>query len=197
MKVIGLVASARRVGNSHEFASLVLKELERMGVDTSLIHLADYDVNPCARCSYECLNDKTCPVKDDALRVYERLAEADGILVATPTYSGDVPAMLKALIERGNAVEADLWRRWKLKAIAIIIIGSFANLHSLSTVVAGFSRGYNSVGVPIAATMIVPTRNYNYPDAWKLGGLVKDEENRRNALKFAERVYEVLKGLKA
>jgi NAD(P)H-dependent FMN reductase len=56
----------------------------------------------CKGC-FACLErgEEKCPLKkDDAHAVYEKLMEADGVIVATPVYSLQVTAYLKNLLDR-------------------------------------------------------------------------------------------------
>ncbi|WP_289873676.1 NAD(P)H-dependent oxidoreductase [uncultured Duncaniella sp.] len=47
MKVIGINGSARRDGNTALIIGKVFEELNKEGIETELIQLADYDIQPC------------------------------------------------------------------------------------------------------------------------------------------------------
>lgn len=55
MKAIALAVSARERGNCYDFAQFALDRLAANGVETELINFYDYQITPCQRCDYECL----------------------------------------------------------------------------------------------------------------------------------------------
>ena len=50
MKVLGLLASHRRMGNSEVLIRVALKAAEREGAETELIRLTDLEIRPCKGC---------------------------------------------------------------------------------------------------------------------------------------------------
>lgn len=48
MKVIGINGSSRKDGNTAIIIGKVFEELNKEGIETELIQLADYDIPPCA-----------------------------------------------------------------------------------------------------------------------------------------------------
>ena len=56
MKAVALVVSARKHGNCYDFAQFSLYQLAAHKITTELINFYDYQVTPCQRCAYECLN---------------------------------------------------------------------------------------------------------------------------------------------
>ena len=116
MKVIALNGSARKTGNTTILLNFVLDELKKKKIETELIQLAGKPLQGCIAC-YKCFQnkDKRCAVKKDALNEYlQKMIEADGILLGSPTYFADISAGMKALIERCGMVSranGDLFKR--------------------------------------------------------------------------------------
>ncbi len=102
MKVFALNASARKDGNTAILLGTVLDELKNEGMETELIQLGGKTINGCRAC-YKCMEnvDKHCVVKSDMLNeIMDKMVEADGILLGSPTYFSDVTANMRAVIER-------------------------------------------------------------------------------------------------
>jgi multimeric flavodoxin WrbA len=76
-----------------------LKAGEMEGAETELIHLADYDLKPCEGCS-TCHKTGDCVLEDDVEKLYEKVAEADAIIIGSPVYIHNVSALTKTFIER-------------------------------------------------------------------------------------------------
>lgn len=101
MKVIGIVGSPRRNGNTEALTKHALQPVEAEGIDTELIRLADIEIKPCNACMV-CLKEENCPIKDDLLPVYEKMKEAQGIILASPVYFGSATPQIKALMDRSG-----------------------------------------------------------------------------------------------
>lgn len=106
MKVVAFSGSARKGGNTAILLNTVMTELNREGIETELVQLAGQPLQGCIAC-YKCFKKKngTCAVEKDAFNeCYQKMKEADGILLGSPTYFADVSAATRALIERAGFV---------------------------------------------------------------------------------------------
>ena len=107
MKVLGINGSSRKDGNTALLIREVFGELEQAGIRTELVQLADLAVDPCRAC-FVCAKTGSCAFRRDAFAgIFDKMVEADGILLGSPVYSADVSARMKALLERA-AVLADM-----------------------------------------------------------------------------------------
>ena len=102
MKVVAFNGSPRTNGNTAQSLQMVLKELEKEGIETELIQLGGHKVFGCLACGkcYE-RRDNTCARQDDEMNNFiAKMNEADGILIGSPTYFSNVSTEVKALIDR-------------------------------------------------------------------------------------------------
>ncbi len=115
-KVIAFNGSSRKQGNTAMLINTVLRELIIEGIETEVYDLAGKPIKGCIAC-YQCFKnkDRRCAVGDDILNeCIEKMIEADGILLGSPTYFADVSAAMKALIERSGMVSranGDMYKR--------------------------------------------------------------------------------------
>jgi multimeric flavodoxin WrbA len=108
MKAIALVVSARKRGNCYDFAQFVLDRLQASGTETELVNFHDYQIVPCQRCDYECIQhldplkgvDAPCPIADDVRRIWEKTWAAEILLLFIPNYGGLPPALWFAFSQR-------------------------------------------------------------------------------------------------
>lgn len=104
MKVIGINGSARNNGNTAIIINKVFDELNKDGIETELIQLADLDIQPCRGC-FACKGRGNCVFHNDNFtETFSRMVEADGIILGSPVYSADVSAKMKAFLERSGVV---------------------------------------------------------------------------------------------
>jgi multimeric flavodoxin WrbA len=191
MKVIGFNGSARQNGNTAILIKTVFAELEREGIQTELIQLAGEHLQGCGAC-YQCFKrkDQRCSVDSDPINDYiAKMAAADGILLGSPTYFGDVTANTKALIERTGMVaraNGDLYQR-KVGA-GVVAVRRGGGIHTFNSLNLFFTIGQ----------MIVVGSSY-----WNLGigrepGVVSsDEEGIKTMRQLGQNMAWVLKKLRA
>jgi multimeric flavodoxin WrbA len=185
LKIVGIVASPRRDGNTADMTNHALECLQKKGVETQVFNLFDFKITPCGvRCNIECyehtsVSERVCPVdkEDDLLELVRIVNDADGVILATPCYGFDVPAHLKAYLERSELKEFDN------KVICIIAIASLGGIHTVSTITSNLIHHSHSV----VAGWAILTRFYP-----RRGQAMKDENNRKLVEKLAEQMYSAL-----
>jgi multimeric flavodoxin WrbA len=170
MKVMAFNGSARKDGNTAILINYVLNEIQKEGIETEHLQLAGQKIQGCKAC-YKCFENKDgrCVFKDDILNTcVEKMAEADGIILGSPTYFTDVSTEMKALIDRGGFVSkanGDILQR-KLGA-AVVAMRRAGSIHTFDTLNHFF----------LIAQMIVPGSSYwNLGIGRNRGEVEKDEE---------------------
>ncbi len=106
MKVVAINGSARKEGNTTILVQKVFDELEKEGIATEQVHLAGKKVKGCIAC-FKCFEnlDRMCDVTGDFVNeCIGKMDEADGIILASPTYFASVSTELKAVIDRAGLV---------------------------------------------------------------------------------------------
>jgi len=164
MKVVGFNGSARKDGNTAILINYVLGELENAGIQTEMVQLSGKDIHGCRAC-FKCFNNKDghCAVDNDYLnQCIDKMTQADGIILGSPTYFTDVSAEMKALIDRAGLVAKANGDMFKRKVGAAVVTARRAGtVHSFDSINHFFLIGQ----------MIVPGSNY-----WNMGfGLDKGD----------------------
>ncbi len=106
MKVVAFNSSPRKGGNTERLIKAVLEPLTEAGIETELVRIGGKPLHGCLACN-KCRErqDGRCVVTSDAMNEYlEKMWQADGILLGSPTYFADVNAEMKALIDRSGYV---------------------------------------------------------------------------------------------
>lgn len=119
-KVLGLVASPRRVGNSE----IIVKEM--LGVlpdtwDKRLLRMTDLKIDLCKAC-YACLPpDKPCILDDDFNFFLDAVKEADKVIIAAPAYFLGQHTTLKLINDRMIAIQNKTQEYAKDKQCVIVV----------------------------------------------------------------------------
>jgi multimeric flavodoxin WrbA len=106
LKVLGIMGSPRIGGNTDLLLDEALKGAQSRGAETEKITVSRLKIEPC-REIYACTKDGNCPIKDDMAGIYDKLVNADAVIVATPIFFYTVSPQLMSLISRCQA----LWSR--------------------------------------------------------------------------------------
>jgi multimeric flavodoxin WrbA len=123
MKVVAYNGSPRRDGNTSLMIKTVFDELEKENIECELVNLSGKTIHGCIAC-YKCAEnqDKRCAVKNDIINdCIEKMLDADGIILASPTYFSNVTAEMKALIDRTGLVAKVNNSMFKRKVGAAIV----------------------------------------------------------------------------
>jgi multimeric flavodoxin WrbA len=170
IKVVALNGSARKGGNTAILLRVVLKELEKEGIETELIELSGATIHGCLACR-ECSKKKDghCGQKnDDGNALIDKMAAADGILLGSPTYVADITPEIKALIDRACLVSranGSLFRR-KVGA-AVVAVRRAGAMHAFDALNHFF----------LISEMIIPGSSYwNIGIGREIGDVERDEE---------------------
>jgi multimeric flavodoxin WrbA len=101
MKILGICGSLREESNTNK---LVKKVAESTGCEHELIYLSGKDIKPCTGCAHCMMNDGECAIKDDMQPLYDKILNADALIVGSPTYFLDVSGAVKCFIDRNMAL---------------------------------------------------------------------------------------------
>ena len=106
MYAIAVNGSPRPKGNTETLLRAVLGPLDAAGWRTEFVQLGGKTIKGCMACG-KCFErkDMQCINTADAFNpLFAKLAEADAIILGSPTYFADVSAEIKALIDRAGFV---------------------------------------------------------------------------------------------
>lgn len=98
--ILGISGSPVKRG-SYFLLTEALKEVEKEGIKTDILQIADYNLEFCRGCNH-CITEQECIINDDLEDIAEKLLEADGYLIASPSYFNSVTANLKNFFDRSR-----------------------------------------------------------------------------------------------
>lgn len=192
MKVVAFNGSARKDGNTAILINQAFAALEKAGIDTELVQFSGEVIRGCTAC-YKCFatKDRRCAVStengDIINSCLEKIAAADGIIVASPTYFADVSAETKAFIDRAGMVgraNPDLYRR-KVGA-AVVAVRRGGAIHVFDTINHFFL---------ISEMIIVGSSYWNIGVGRNIGEVAQDEEGMKTMADLGQNMAWLLKKL--
>ncbi|MCW4034951.1 MAG: flavodoxin family protein [Candidatus Bathyarchaeota archaeon] len=100
MKVLALVGSPRKGGNTDILVNQVLEGAQTKGYTTDKLYLYDYTISLCVDCRQCKKGDRVCCLNDEMELIYSKMEEADVIVFGTPVYWYGPSAKMKMLMDR-------------------------------------------------------------------------------------------------
>ena len=190
MKVVAFNGSPRRKGNTSMLINVVLGELKKEGIATELVQIGGTPIHGCRAC-FKCMTnqDQRCSQNDDALNKHlKMMLEADGFILGSPTYHGDITPELKALIDRAGLVSKVNGTLFKRKVgAAVVAVRRAGSVHAISSI-------YHMM---LMNEMIIPGSSYwNMGIGYSNGDVEKDEEGIATMKTLGQNMAWLLKKLK-
>jgi multimeric flavodoxin WrbA len=142
MKILGILSSLRKGGNTEFLLDIALKEAEKNGVQVLKASLRGKSIAPCNACA-KCNPSGECVLKDDMREIYQKMLEADGILWTTPVYFWSMTGQAKIVLDRTYAL---LFPKLQLanKVGGLITVGSMRGCMNTANVFHTYFR-FNSM----------------------------------------------------
>jgi len=120
MNILILSGSPRKGGNTE-----LLVEAFAKGAATQhhveIVSVRDDKVNPCLGCNACFKTNGICAQKDDMTMIYEKMSQADMLVIASPVYFYSISAQLKAVIDRFHNPIRDSFH---IKKMALLLVGA-------------------------------------------------------------------------
>ena len=169
-KVVAFNGSPRKSGNTAALIQHVFEPLKKAGIETELINIAGKKISGCLAC-YKCFDNKDfrCSNKTDHINdCISKMLEADGIILASPTYFANVSTEIKALIDRAGLVAKANGNMFKRKiGAAVVAVRRAGGIHVFNSINHFFLIG----------EMIIPGSSYwNIGIGLDPGDVEKDDE---------------------
>ena len=105
MRVLAIRGSPRDGGNTDTLLEEALQGIKEADPEAKVlaIRVLFLNLNPCLACG-QCHEDGTCAHNDDMQVMYQRLEEADIVIVAAPIFFMGLPAPFKTLVDRCQCI---------------------------------------------------------------------------------------------
>lgn len=100
MQILGINGSHRKGKNTAKLLQIALDAAAELGAEIKALEITDYNIQYCKGCN-KCMRRTKCSIEDDDMAMLgQMMLEADGIILATPSYFGGVSGRMKTFIDR-------------------------------------------------------------------------------------------------
>lgn len=183
MRVLTILGSPRRKGNTALVLGWIEERIRAAGHAVEHIDIVDHSVGGCIECK-ACKKGhiELCGVADDANELFRRMAAADVVLFAAPVFCWGFPAQLKGLIDRLYCLMDFDGRRTDVprlydKPVALLLTAGGDRIDNADLVFRGFQHALELLFARQAGELFIP----NCSEPSSVG-----EEAKKNAIAFAD-----------
>ena len=147
MKILALIGSPRKGGNTDILVDRILEGSEKKGHTSDKIYLYKYKISPCTDCR-KCKEGKhVCPIKDGMQEIYPKITHADLIIFGTPIYYYGPTGQMKLLFDRMRPYGAN----GKLKGKkGVIVAPSAEGAKCCGPLIRMFQMSFDYLGIDFA-----------------------------------------------
>jgi len=100
MKILALIGSPRKGGNTDILVDQILQGSKTIGHTSEKLYLYDYEISPCIDCRNCKKGDYVCTLNDEMQEIYPKMQVADLIIFGTPLYWFGPTGKIKLLMDR-------------------------------------------------------------------------------------------------
>jgi len=172
MKILALIGSPRRRGNTDLLVDVAMGEAAKRGHEGEKLYL--YEIKPCVDCRACKQGEKICVLKDGMPSIYNKIDAADVLIFGTPIYWYGPTAQMKLLIDRLRPFVANRHLEGKK---AFLIAPSEEGASACGPLVDSLKMSYKYLGLVYAGEALI-TANEKGEVAKKL----KEMEKARHLL---------------
>jgi multimeric flavodoxin WrbA len=166
MRILVMQASPNEDGLTAAMAKEAMAGVQAAGAEAELVHLRKLKLDACRACEDgwgKCRQESLCIIEDDLELVRGKMEAADGVVLSTPVYFGDVAVVVKNFFdrlrrcERAGPKDPRLEGRWVLEIAAAGGGGGGG-----PTCLVAMERYFAHLGMPVFDQLVVTRRSREY-----------------------------------
>ena len=151
MNILIISGSPRKGGNTELLAEAFAKGAVKHH-HVEIVSVRDVKVNPCLGCNACFKTNGTCVQKDDMPVIYEKMSQADMLVIASPVYFYGISAQLKAVIDRFHNPIRDSFH---IKKTALLLVGAASLPELFDSILTQYQLCLNFFNIEDAGKILV------------------------------------------
>ena len=151
MNILIISGSPRKGGNTELLVDAFAKGAAAHH-HVEIVSVRDYKVNPCLGCDACFKTNGVCAQKDDMTILYEKMSQADMLVIVSPVYFYGISAQLKAVIDRFHNPIRDTFH---IKKMALLLVGAATLPELFDAILAEYNLCLNFFNIEDAGKVLV------------------------------------------
>ncbi|NHJ14669.1 MAG: flavodoxin family protein [Candidatus Thorarchaeota archaeon] len=154
-RVLGIIGSPRKGGNTEILVDEVLAGAEEAGASITKVALRDLKISPCRACD-KCRRSGTCHHDDDMAELLSLMKESNVWVLGTPIYWWGPTAQVKAFVDRWYGADQRIFQG---KQIVLTIPMGGGDKYYARHTIGMFEDICNYLGMTPLKTIVAPGMN--------------------------------------
>lgn len=187
MKILAVIASPRKKGNTFEVVEKIANEMQSFGdIEVEYLFLSEVNLKLCKGCC-ACLTkgENYCPNNEDDVKIIEeKILSSDAVIFASPVYAMNMTALMKNFMDR-FAFTMHRPRFFNQYTMIVAVTGSVGLKETINSISQLKYCGFNIVqtfGMVASSPLVNPS--------------VGDEKMIKKIEKEAQKFYKIIKSKK-
>ena len=151
MNILIISGSPRKGGNTELLAEAFAKGAAAQH-HVEIVSVRDVKVNPCLGCNACFKTNGICAQKDDMALIYEKVNQADMLVIASPVYFYGISAQLKAVIDRFHNPIRDSFH---INKMALLLVGAASLPELFDAILTEYNLCLNFFNIEDAGKVLV------------------------------------------
>ncbi len=184
MKIVAINGSPRKNGNTAQALEIMAHELEQEGIEVETIQIGHLDIHGCIACGYCSTSEgNTCAfTKDPVNEIAAKMREADGFILASPTYYAGIAGTMKSFLDRVFYTSSGYFRFKVATSLSVVRrAGGVDVVHQLNNY------------LNLAETILPPSQYWTVAYGREKGEVLQDGEGIQTLRKNAKAMAWLLK----
>lgn len=177
MRILALIGSPRKGGNTDLLVDRILSGCEDMGHTGEKLYLYDYDLLPCIDCRKCKEEDYLCILEDGMQLIYPKIDESDIVIFGTPLYWYGPSAKMKLLIDRLRPYVENKKLEGKK---GVVVTPSAEGPRACEPLVKMFQMSFDYLGMEYKGDLLAT--------AYEKGEIANDPEELKRAYEFGANI---------
>jgi len=154
-RVLGIVGSPRRDGNTEILVDQVLRGAEEAGAVVEKVILSELDISPCRACDV-CQRTGQCVQQDDMTPLSAKMQDSQVWVLGTPVYWFGPSAQLKTFVDRWYGLDLGHIVDFAGRRIILTVPMGDPDLDVARHTVGMLTDALNWLKAEVVATVVVP-----------------------------------------
>lgn len=188
MKIIAINGSPRKNGNTSQALGVMAEELEKQDIAVETIQIGHLLIHGCIACGYCSKSEgNTCAFTNDIVNeAAAKMREADGFILASPTYYAGIAGTMKSFLDRVFYTSSNYFRYKVATSLSVVRrAGGVDVVHQLNNY------------LNLAETVIPPSQYWTVGYGREKGEVLQDGEGIQTLRKNAKAMAWLLKVVEA
>ncbi|MBN1801172.1 MAG: flavodoxin family protein [Candidatus Lokiarchaeota archaeon] len=176
-RILAIMGSPRKNGNTHILLLKLLEAGKKVGSQGEMLFLGDLNIKECDGC-HSCWKGNECSKNDDMNDIYKKIADSDVLVFGTPVYWYGPTGLMKLFLDRCVFFNCEENNKQIAGKSAVLVVPFEENtLETAKPLVDLFEKSFKYLNLNLIEQLLVP-------GVYKKGDVLKKKDAINRAIEI-------------